>query len=456
MINSSKNFGGAAPFDHREGADSEITELEFISSSDLQQQIDLLANSVDPKLYLPVDNLQQQELPNSPSPIVSTDKQLDVKAELDSLLASLQVTTPHPLDGESTCESSSIANIFTNISTTNPVTHIQESIQELTTSREQLTIAKAQLQILAQFNQIQVDRVNESVIEVKQIKLRIQQLAQYSKNQINNAGEMLDALAQIRAEIVTSMDKFGGYEEIHSMLSQLEITRYALVIAHDCVTTGQEAFYDSLRTIQTQVAARSHESEAKLQEYQESIESLSQTISTDRLRIARMSVDMSTKLNELDGLSAQINTIYAQIVEKSQTIQSKITQIDRGFVELSAFIHAEKEQFYELTVESIEKADLIRLQLADIIKQISEDRLAISTIEAEVKSVQSRAKQEAERQLTKFELRDRELISLANNLDVDYNHQLTTIRKLFTWLWLLSIGMGILFMLSIRLSLALN
>jgi chromosome segregation ATPase len=378
---------------------------------------------------------------------------IDVGTELDLLLTSLELATPHPPQSSVTGDDSSISSILAQISTSEPVTHIQESIQALNASREQLTIAQNQLQILGQRNQAQVERVDANVLEVKQIKFRIQQLAQHSKQQIEHVDRSLDSLTKIRTEIITNLDKFGGYDEIRQMLAQLETARYALVIAHDRVTAGQETFYDSLQLIQSQVAERSNESELKLRQYQESIQSLSQTISTDRLRIAGMSVDMSTKMNELHSLNTQITTMHGQIVEKSQTLHSKITQIDRSFGELSQSVQQEKEQFYELTAESIEKADLIRSQLDEIIKQISDDRALFSTLETEIVSTRVEAKAQAERQLNNLELRDFELSSLSNNFKIDRKQQLLTFKKLSNWLWMLSGGMGIIFILLIRISL---
>ena len=186
------------------------------------------------------------------------------------------------------------------------------------------------------------------------------------------------------------------------------------------------------------------------------MQSLSQTISTDRLQIAAMSVEMSTKLNELHGLSTQITTIHAQIVEKSHIFQSKIDAIERGFAEISQSMQAEKQQFYALTAESIERTDLIRPQLTEISKKIEDDRSKTAKIESAISAIRTNAKQAEEQQLTNFELRDREMILLANNFQIDRNKQLTTIKKMSTWLWILSGVVVVLFVLVLRISLLLK
>ena len=220
MTNSEADRDGATPLENRSDMASDLLELESNLSVDRQQPIDLLVDRHDPiwrssELNLSVAERSAIEIQtdtivsippdwqtlnsngdrdnmtgiNSNDNIRSIDAaaQLDVNTELDLLLMSLQLATPHPPTPASISDSSSISNILTEISTAVPVTHIQESIQSLNASRQQLTIAQTQLEILARRNQTQVDRVDANVLEVKQIKFRIQQLAQHSKSQIEDA-----------------------------------------------------------------------------------------------------------------------------------------------------------------------------------------------------------------------------------------------------------------------------
>ena len=487
MTNLAHNLDGTNPIDNRSHPNSEPIELTLTSASDCQQPDDL--NSLyDPQQPLGLNlaaaarslnaieitnvsdldrdsqslnaNFDRDELKKidskTQSASIAINSSLDIHTELDLLLVALERSTPHPPAPGIETDASSISSILTQICTVEPVTHVQDSIQALNASREQLTLAQSQLQILAQRNQTQIDRVDANVLEVKQIKFRIQQLAHHSQSQIEYVEQMLSSLSKIHTEIITNLEKFGGYDEIRAMLAQLETTRYALVLAHDRVTTGQETFHDSLKLIQSQVVTRSDESEAKLRQYQESIQSLFQAVSTDRLRIASMSVDIGKKTNEVHSLSTQIMTIHGQIVEKSQMLQAKVTRIERNFGELSQSVQQEKEQFYELTAESIEKADLVRSQLDEIIKQITDERAIAATLATEIKSVRIEATAQAERQLNNLEMRDFELNSLANNFKIDRKQRLITTNKLTNWLWILSGGTGIMLVLLVRLYLTIK
>jgi predicted amino acid-binding ACT domain protein len=279
---------------------------------------------------------------------------------------------------------------------------------------------------------------------------QLEPIAEASQGRFDKAEQMLGAIEQIHAELATNLAKFGGHAEIRAMLAQLETTRHSLVIAHDRATTGQEAFYDSLRAIQSDVTTRSEESAQKLAQYQASIQSLSQTIAADRLQIASMSVDLSTKLTDLHNLNTQIAAKHTEIVTAAQTMKSRIVEIDRGFVELVASVQTEKEQFYELTVETIEKADAIKSQLANISNQISADRELISALKAELESVRHLVRQETEHKLNNLDLRYHQIISMWDEFQTRHKDRIFNTHKFARWLWILSTAVICIFVMLIR------
>jgi predicted nucleic acid-binding Zn-ribbon protein len=404
-------------------------------------------------------SLSQERPDPDRSPIeqsAPTTGEMDLETELDALLIALQLATPHPPNIDLVAKANSIDGILTSISTTAPVTHTQQLLQELNTTRSQLNAACTQLEILHQRNQVQVDRVDAHVRQAQQIKFSTQQLAQHSYERVEKVQQMLGSLEQIRTEIVTNLDKFGSYEEIRSMLAQLETTRYALVVAHERVTIGQQAFYDSLHAIQQQVATTSSDSENKFRQYHQSIENLSQTIATDRLKIAGMSVELSTKLHNLHALDAQITNIHSRVVETSQALELRLTEVERRFSRLSQSVSQEQQQFYELTVQTIEKAESVRSQFADISKQIEDDRYSISALQSEIESVKHDTQQQIALQLDNFNLRQDELILLCNNLQSLHKDRLAIATKFSRWLWILSFAVGIIFILLVRIMSSLN
>jgi hypothetical protein len=380
---------------------------------------------------------------------------IDVNAELDLLLGSLQLATPQPPPLASpVTTNNSITDIQSRISTVEPVTHAQQLLQELNDARQQLTTAQTLLQLLNRRNQAQVDRVDANTQAVKQIKFRTQQLAQYSKSQVETVRESIDTFDRIRTEIVATLDKVGGYERIRGLGVQLATARQNLLTArdlltetlHERVTIDRAAFDESLRTLQLEVTARNEDWAAKLRQQQESIERLAQTLDTDRLQ----TVELSAKLIEIDGLGDRLTTMHDRVVATSQTLQSKISQIERGFGELSKSIQSEKEQFYELTVETIEKADLLRSQLTQIANQIEDDRVTISQLQADIFSIHQSIPMQIDRHLDSvLDARDRELLAICHDLQARHQQGVATAKKLSAWLWILSVAVGTISILSI-------
>jgi chromosome segregation ATPase len=362
----------------------------------------------------------------------------DVSAELDLLLVSLQLATPQPPQKSTADARNSIANIRSRISTVEPVTHSQHLLQELNDTRDRLTAAQIQLQLLHRRNQAQVDRVDINTIEVKQIKSHTQQLAHYSKIQVATIRELLDKFDLIRMEIVATLDKFGGYEQMRQLLVRLETTHQHLT------TDDRTAFEESLEAIRREVTAYSHDFAAKLSQYQDSVESLAQEIAIDRLQAAQT----SAKIDRIDDLGDRMTAMHDRVVEKSQTLQSKIAQIEQDFVKLSQSIESEKEQFYELTVETIEKADLLRSQLTQLANQIDDNRATISQLQGDIALVHESTSAQIERHLdSALSVRDRELLAICDDLHVRHQRGVVTVKKLSTWLWILSVAVGTIFLL---------
>jgi hypothetical protein len=279
---------------------------------------------------------------------------------------------------------------------------------------------------------------------------KLEPIAEASQSRFDKAEQLLSSIERIHAELATNLDKFGGHAEIRAMLAQLETTRHSLVIAHDRATTGQEAFYDSLRAIESDVANRSAASERKLGACQATVDSISQLIAADRHQITSMSADLSTKLTDLHTLNTQVAATHTEIVAAAQTMQSRIIEIDRSFVKLVASVQTEKEQFYELTVETIEKADAIKSQLTNINNQISADRELIASLKAEIASVRNAVRQETEHKLSNLDSRYHQLISMWDDFQVRQKDRVFNTHNFTRWLWILSIAVICIFVMLIR------
>jgi predicted nucleic acid-binding Zn-ribbon protein len=440
----------------RHDPNSEILELESIdpvlaSNSNIPDQ-----QPVTTIVGLPKE--EERKMKGSvivkPLTISSTGEKFDIKVELDSLVTNLKLAEPHPPHPDP--HRLSIDESLAQIAAAAPIAPDRRLLQELQVTREQIALQHSEVQSLHHYSQSQVEAIDASVLQVKELKFRTQQLARHSKNQVGKVQEMLADLEQVRTEVIAGLDKFGGYAEINSMLAQLADTRHALVIAHDRLKTGQETFYESLRSIQERTVATSHDSEQKLQQYQESIQQLTQTISVERSQLATTSMEMGHKLAELGELSTQIITMHGQVVERSQALQANITKIDLGFTELSQSVQKEKEQFYELTVETIDKTDRMQVQFADIANQVRLDREAISMLKSELKVVRHSVESEAQDQLDRVDSQYQESMTTWDEVAVRQKNLSRSTGRFATWLWLLTFAVGVIFVLLVAVLVSLR
>ncbi len=391
--------------------------------------------------------------------VSSTETKFDLSAELDSLLETLKLATPQPpnlaiADGETSSQlvSHPGPGTIVPVTTDESINYLQLH-QELLTVAEQISTARAQLQSVHQRNQAQVDAVDANVIQVNKIKVRIKQLARYTKHQVEKTQETIGTIDRIRTEIVTGLDKFGGYAEIAAMLTELEAIRAESSVAQDRLKDSQESFYASLRDIQAQAATQNNESVEKLRQYHELIQDLSQTTAADRLQLVEMGADLQVNLNQVHDLNLQIVDMHAQVTDKSKAIELRMAEIDRSFTELSQSLQQEKEQFYELTAETIDRTDALRMQFADMSNQIRGDREAIGDLQAELESVSQTGDRATEQQLDYFDLQLQELI---DKYEYQQKTQSNKTKKISQWLWGLSISVGVMSVMLIRVLLSIT
>jgi uncharacterized phage infection (PIP) family protein YhgE len=457
----------------RDDSISEILELETIPAAPIQPS-DIPSQSsrqVTDAVTLPVADKsdRQRTVPTilRSTEIDSTGEIVNVTAELDLLIKTLDRANPHPpqlnrpLDEEyrererRQQESHSISETLAEIAATELNTDTL-LYRELSNIHQQIAIARQELQTLHQRNQSQVEAIDAHAERINRLKVRTQQLAYYTKNRVGKVQELIGTVDAIRTEIVTGLEKFGGYREIRSLLVELETSRAALVLADDRLSTGQETFYESLQAIEQRVTSHSNDSVDRLRRYQESIESLSQTISTDRLQMAEMNVDLSLKYAQIEEQSDRITQMHAQVTEKSQLIHRRVAEIDRGFTELAESVRLEKDQFYELTAETIDRTTAIRSQFSNIDREFSLDREAIAALQSELATLRESVDRANERQLDYFDVQFYELLADWNELSGNRQERSSDRRKILTWLWILTVAIGLTLAFSIYILLHLK
>ena len=450
----------------RDDSDSEILELETIPGepsqlSDIAHQSDVRVTTDVPGSESSNSDLQLK-VPTVVKSIEigSTGDIFNVTAELDALIKTLERANPQPPQLDRSLEitilkqerqrqeSHSISETLAAIAASEPDPDTK-LYRELANIHQQIATARQELQTLHQRNQSQVETIEAHADRIDRLKIRTQQLAYYTKDRVGKVQASIATVDAIRSEIVTGLEKFGGYREIRSLLAELASSRQALILAHDRLGTGQAAFYESLQEIEQRVTSHRNDSVDRLCGYQELIENFSQTLSTDRQQMAQMSVDLSLKYAQTQNLSGQISDMHAQITEKSQLIHRRLAETERGFSELAESVRAEKDQFYELTAETIDRTADIRAQFSKIASEFSLDREAIAALQSELATVREGVERERERQLDYFDLQFYELLADWSELSGERQKRGSDSHKILIWLWILSGAIGLALAFSI-------
>jgi septation ring formation regulator EzrA len=148
--------------------------------------------------------------------------------------------------------------------------------------------------------------------------------------------------------------------------------------------------------------------------------------------------------------------MHGQMEEKSHTLHGKIQEITAGFAELSDSVQTEKEQFYQLTAETIDKAEVMRSQFAEIAKQITHDRSVIENLKTDIESVRKVLDSESIQELNLFGQRSKEMMSTW--MDIQNRQKMLALRysRISVWLWILTFGMGVILVLLIAILIRLN
>ncbi len=350
---------------------------------------------------------------------VATEKQpeesWDIDRELRSLLESMSPPTPE---------------------------HRHEIMTESQQLVQSIEVAKTELIDVQHSNQLQIQSIEQRVNQAEQLQKRTEQLAKYSKLQVRQMQEMLQSFDGIRKTIVQSLDNFGRYEQLEPMLQKILAADLSLRQANEKLQAHQSDLYESLQAIQKQVEKRSNTAEQNLLQGQAEFEQLLNTIRADRERTIALQNLVTQNSQEAQQLHTSLLVLQKGLSENSERLQ-------QNFVELAESVQHEKQQFYQLTADTINKTDAMRSQFAEMAKQVSKDWEAIQTLQFKFEDLRENIDGEGKQQVSQLHQRYEELVSTWS----DVKKKQTNIEKFQqrqqTWIKLLSGGLGLTILLLI-------
>jgi chromosome segregation ATPase len=320
------------------------------------------------------------------------------------------------------------------------VRSIPEHHHELEVESQQLVqsiaVIKSELTDIQRSNQTQIASIEHNVNQSQQLQQRTEQLAKYSKLQVRQMQEMLQSFNGVRQTIVAALDRFGSYQQLEPMLQQILAADLSLRQANENLQVHQADLYESLQSIQRQVEIRSSTAEQNLLQGQAEFESLLETIRTDRERTIVLQTLVTQNFQEFQLLHSSLTGLQKGFAENAEHLQQE-------FSALADSVQHEKQQFYQLTADNINKIDAMRSQFAETAKQVSKDWAAIQSLQFKVEDLRDYFDNEGKQQISQLHQHYDELVSTWSDL----KKKQVSIDKLQqgqqTWLRLLSAGLVI-------------
>lgn len=356
-----------------------------------------------------------RQMAEHPSVTTNSDENLDVDKELSALLE---------LMGQ---QSLPTGHHDQNSSSASP--ELQAESQRLLNL---VAETHRQLATVQQTNQEKFSALEQNFGHSEQLHQRTEQLAKYSKLQVRQLQEMLQSFELVRQEIVTSLDKFGSYDRIQPLVQQIQNAEQSL-------NQANEGFQE----IHQQVEQRGEAFEQSFQQKQADLNKLLQAIREDRERVINIEQLVNSRLTHADRLHQDLTALKTDLEEKSTTVENNLTDINSNFASLAESVQHEKQQFYQLTAEMINKTDAMRSQFAEQAKQVSKYWEAIQSLQFRVDDLDDRVDSETQTQLQHLKQRHEEIISTWGDLknkqkNIDRHH-----RTQQAWLQGLTVGLGV-------------
>lgn len=307
---------------------------------------------------------------------------------------------------------------------------------------QSLTAAKNELTDIQRSHQVQVQAIERGVNQSQQLQQRTEQLAKYSKLQVRQMQEMLQSFDDIRQTIVQSLDNFGHYEQLEPMLQKILAADLSLCQANENLQAYQSGLYESLQAIQKQVEKRSNTAEQNLLQGQVEFEQLLETVRADRERTIALQTLVTQNSQEAQQLHTSLLGLQKGLSENSD-------QLQQNFMELAESVQHEKQQFYQLTADTINKTDAMRSQFAEMAKQVSKDWEAIQTLQFKFEDLRANVDGEGKQQVSQLHQRYEELVSTWSDVKKKQVNIEKFQQRQQTWIKILSGGLVITILLLI-------
>jgi hypothetical protein len=200
----------------------------------------------------------------------------------------------------------------------------------------EITAAQQLLADIHQENQDTAAAIAADVVRVQELRHRSEKLAKFNKKQVQQVQTVLTSFEQVRQEISTALQQFGGQEQLQSLLQQINQSDESLRQAHHQLISHQTDLHASLQEMQQQVDERSVNAANFIQQHKSDLHSLLSEIQIERQQSKSLQSSVSEQLKLATELHSQVSE-KTNLRESGKTVgkeSSKQTQKNSESIKL--------------------------------------------------------------------------------------------------------------------------
>jgi hypothetical protein len=265
-----------------------------------------------------------------------------------------------------------------------------------------------------------------------------EQLTLHSKRQLDRAKELTTSFEELRRQISAGLELSNSYGQLKSLIDRTKTTKSDIEAAHTTLISERQKFEVSLQQIEASPEFRGFD----------------RSISTDKLEMSELERQISLKTKDIERHLKNAETVMRErkLRQGSTSERNRLVQLERAFVHLEKTTKEDREQFFELTADSIEKSAQLESQLKLLAHRLARNEKAIAELETSIEVVRQIVDNEtivSDSFSTSLDYKD--LLADLEDLRASKRKIAHKLGRINMWLWILSfsfVTFGILFLFA--------
>ncbi len=304
---------------------------------------------------------------NSPAAPIVDLEQVDVDEEINSLFA---LVNPAASNGNGY-----------------PVNDDSGMLQEITAAQQLLTD-------IHQENQVKAAAIEKNVVKVQELRHHSEKLARFNKLQVQQVQAVLKSFEQVRQDITTSLDQFGGPEQLQSLLHQnhqpglpyqadndpqllLEITAAQQLLAD--IHQENQDIAAAIAADVVQVQELRHRSEKLAKFNKKQVQQVQEVLTS----FEQVRQEISTSLKQFGG-QEQLQSLLQQINQSDESLRQAHHQLISHQTDLHASLQEMQQQVDERSVNAANFIQQHKSDLHSLLSEIQVERQQSKSLQSSV------------------------------------------------------------------------